>query len=234
MIRNTLFTFFFFLGIILISIIFIPSLFLNQKIVLFGGKIMGHWSALCLRIFLSTKIIIKGKENMITNEKFFIACSHQSMFETFYLQTIFNSPRFILKKELLKIPVFGWYLKKIGSISINRNKTTKDNLGFFDKISHYMISQSNRPLIIFPQGTRLSPDDRSPFKKGAGRIYDKLKIKCQPIAINSGNVWPKNNQLSNNKTITISILNPISSGLKKEEFLNMLESSIYSELDKIN
>ena len=194
---------------------------------------MGHWSALCLRIFLSTKIIIKGKENIITNEKFFIACSHQSMFETFYLQTIFNSPIFILKKELVKIPIFGWYLKKIGSISINRNKTTKDNLGFFDQIS-YMVNKSNRPLIIFPQGTRLSPDVRSPFKKGAGRIYDELKIKCQPVAINSGNTWPKNGPLKSNLILTISILKPIEARLDKETFLRNLQNNIYSELDILN
>ena len=194
---------------------------------------MGHWSALCLRIFLSTKIIIKGKENIITNEKFFIACSHQSMFETFYLQTIFNSPIFILKKELVKIPIFGWYLKKIGSISINRNKTTKDNLGFFDQIS-YMVNKSNRPLIIFPQGTRLSPDDRSPFKKGAGRIYDELKIKCQPLAINSGNTWPKNGPLKSNLILTISILKPIEARLDKETFLRNLQDNIYNELGILN
>ena len=233
MIRNFLFSIFFFLGIILISIIFIPSFFLPPKVVLLGGKIMGHWSALCLRIFLSTKIIIKGKENIITNEKFFIACSHQSMFETFYLQTIFNSPIFILKKELVKIPIFGWYLKKIGSISINRNKTTKDNLGFFDQIS-YMVNKSNRPLIIFPQGTRLSPDDRSPFKKGAGRIYDELKIKCQPLAINSGNTWPKNGPLKSNLILTVSILKPIEARLDKETFLRNLQDNIYSELDILN
>ena len=233
MIRNFLFSIFFFSGIFLICIIFLPSLFLPQKVVLFGGKIMGHWSALCLRIFLSTKIIIKGKENIIINEKFFIACSHQSMFETFYLQTIFNSPIFILKKELVKIPIFGWYLKKIGSISINRNKTTKDNLGFFDQIS-YMVNKSNRPLIIFPQGTRLSPDDRSPFKKGAGRIYDELKIKCQPVAINSGNTWPKNGPLKSNLILTISILKPIEARLDKETFLRNLQDNIYSELDFLN
>ena len=234
MIRNILFSFFFFLGIILISIIFLPSLFLNQKIVLFGGKVMGQWSAICLKVFLSTKIIIKGKENIITNAKFFIASSHQSMFETFYLQTIFNSPIFILKKELLQIPIFGWYLKKIGSISINRNKTTKDNLGFFDEISNYMINKSERPIIIFPQGTRLSPDDRSPFKKGAARIYDELKIKCQPVAINSGYVWPKKGVKKSNLNIIISILKPIEKGMKKEEFLNTLEQNIYSELNKLN
>ncbi len=195
---------------------------------------MGQWSAICLKVFLSTKIIIKGKENIITNEKFFIASSHQSMFETFYLQTIFNSPIFILKKELLQIPIFGWYLKKIGSISINRNKTTKDNLGFFDEISNYMINKSERPIIIFPQGTRLSPDDRSPFKKGAARIYDELKIKCQPVAINSGYVWPKKGVKKSNLNIIISILKPIEKGMKKEEFLKTLEQNIYSELNKLN
>ena len=96
MIRNFLFSIIFFTGIVLISIVFIPSFFLPKKIVLFGGKIMGYWSAICLKIFLSSKIIIKGKENIISNEKFFIASSHQSMFETFFLQTIFNSPVFIL------------------------------------------------------------------------------------------------------------------------------------------
>ena len=74
---------------------------------------MGHWSGICLKYFLSTKITIKGKENIIQNNKFFIASSHQSMFETFYLQTIFNAPVFILKRELLLIPIFGWYLKKL-------------------------------------------------------------------------------------------------------------------------
>jgi len=233
MIRNILFTIFFFLGIIFISIIFLPALIMPQKVTLVGGKIMGHWAKYCLRIFLSVKINIVGKENIITNEKFFIACSHQSMFETFVLQTIFNAPVFILKKELLKIPIFGAYLKKIGSISINRNKTTKENLGFFDEIVK-AVTNSKRPLLIFPQGTRVLPEERPKFKKGTGRIYETLKIKCQPVAVNSGYVWPKNKPLSSNKTITISILNPIDPGLNKEEFLNLLENNIYSELDKIN
>ena len=150
MIRNFFFSLFFFTGIILISIIFIPSFFLPQKFTLVGGKLMGYWSAYCLKIFLSTKIVIKGKENIVKDQKFFIACSHQSMFETFYLQTIFDSPIFILKKELLRIPIFGWYLRKIGSISIKRNKVTKENLGFFEEIKS-KINNTNRPVIIFPQ-----------------------------------------------------------------------------------
>ena len=150
MIRNLIFSIFFFTGIIIISLIFLPAFFLPQRIVFFGGKLMGYWTGFCLKFFLSTKIIIKGRENILNNTQFFIAASHQSMFETFYLQTIFNSPVFILKKELLLIPIFGWYLKKIGSVSIKRNKVTKDNLGFFEDISK-MIKESDRPLIIFPQ-----------------------------------------------------------------------------------
>ena len=233
MIRNFLFLLFFFKGIILISIIFIPTFFLPQKIVLFGGKLMGYWASFCLRVFLSTKITIKGKENIVRDKKFFIAASHQSMFETFFLQTIFNYPVFILKKELLIIPIFGWYLKKIGSISIKRNKISKENLGFFDDISK-LINSSNRPLIIFPQGTRLLPEDRSQFKKGAGRIYEELKIACQPIAINSGYTWPKIGLKKTNTNLTISILKPIEAGLDKKVFLDRLEKDIYSELDILN
>ncbi len=233
MIRSLFFKFFFYLGIIIICIIFLPSMLLPQKIVLLGGKIMGYWSKICLNIFLSTKIVVKGKEKLILNEKFFIACSHQSMFETFFLQTIFNSPVFILKKELLKIPVFGMYLKKIGSISINRDKTTKENIGFFEKIKT-LASSSNRPLIIFPQATRVAPEDRTPFKKGVSRIYENLKIKCQPVAINSGYVWPKIGKINANKTLIVSILEPIKPGMNENEFLNILQKKIYEELDRIN
>jgi|TARA_Y100000389_G_scaffold164053_1_gene167585 1-acyl-sn-glycerol-3-phosphate acyltransferase len=233
MIKNSIFTIFFFTGIILISLIFIPAFFLPQKIVLFGGRLMGYWTGFCLKFILSTKITIKGKENIVNDEKFFIAASHQSMFETFYLQTIFNSPVFILKKELMLIPIFGWYLKKIGSIAIKRRKITKDNLGFFENISE-AVSNSSRPLIIFPQGTRVLPNERPSFKKGSSRIYDELKIICQPVAINSGYVWPKKGLKKSGKTITISILKPITAGLSKENFIKILENDIYSELNLLN
>ena len=232
MIRSLIFKIFFYLGIILICLIFLPSLLLPQKIVLFGGKIMGHWSKICLNIFLSTKIIIKGKENLISEGKFFIACSHQSMFETFFLQTIFNSPVFILKKELLRIPVFGMYLKKIGSISIDRDKISKENLGFSDKIKS-VINSSNRPIIIFPQATRMAVEDRAPFLKGVSRIYEDLQIKCQPVAINSGNIWPKSGKLKPNGILVVSILKEIEPGMERKDFLNILQNNIFQELDKI-
>ena len=233
MFRNTIFSIFFFFGIILISLIFLPSLLMPQKVVIFGGKLMGYWSSFCLKFFLSTKITIKGLENINQNQKFFIAASHQSMFETFFLQTIFNGPIFILKNELLQIPIFGWYLKKIGSISIKRNKITKENLGFLDDIIKH-VNESNRPLIIFPQATRVLPYERPPFKKGVGKIYEQLKIECLPLAINSGVVWPKTGKKKSDKEIIVSILSPIKLGHDKETFLKILEKNIYDELNKVN
>ena len=110
---------------------------------------------------------------------------------------------------------------------------TKNNIGFFDDISN-MINKTRRPLIIFPQGTRVKPEDRPPFKKGCGRIYEELKISCQPVAINSGYVWPKKGYKKSNKVITISILKPIIAGHSKEEFIKILENNIYEELNLLN
>ena len=75
--------------------------------------------------------------------------------------------------------------------------------------------------------------DRSPFKKGVKRIYEELNIFCQPVALNSGSVWPKNGKLKLNKTLTISILDPISPGMNPDEFLNLIQKNIYEEIDKI-
>ena len=233
MIRSLLFNIFFYFGIILIFLLAIPTLILPNNIILWLGKICGYWLIFCLKFFLGTKIRVFGKENIIKNENYFIASAHQSIFETFFLQTIISSPIFILKKELLKIPVFGWHLKKINSIAIERNTTTKENLSFIDNIIN-TIKYTKRPLLIFPQGTRTPSEIKTPFKKGVGRIYELLKMKCLPIALNSGNIWPKNSSLKANGIITISILKPIESGINKEIFLKNLEENIYNEINRIN
>ena len=98
-------------------------------------------------------------------------------------------------------------------------------MSFYDDIIK-IVNNSDRPPIIFPQGTRVLPHERPIFKKGASRIYEELKISCQPIAINSGYVWPKKGKKGSNRTITVSILKPISKGLKKDEFIKILEKNI--------
>ena len=230
MIREIVFKFFFYTGVIAIFIVFIPALILPKKIVLIGGKILGYWIKFCLNFFLSVKVEVKGTENIPKNSNFFIASLHQSLIETFFLQAVFNYPIFILKKELLKIPIFGWHLKKIGSISIDRDKVSKENLGFYDKIIS-ITNITKRPVIIFPQATRTQIDDKQPFKKGVSKIYEKLNFICVPVALNSGIVWPKSGKLNSKKTITISILKHIPVGLGPDIFLKKLETELYNLKD---
>ena len=233
MIRNIFFLLVFYFGLIFLLVLFIPTLVLNKNLVILGGRILGYWTGFCLKLIMSTTIEIKGSDNLITNEKYFVVSSHQSIFETLFLQTIFDNSVFILKKELTKIPLFGWYLKKMGCISIDRNKISKENLSFSEEVAQF-VKDDYRTLIIFPQGTRKSYDDRSKFKKGFSRIYHSLKIACLPVAINSGKVWPKNGRLVPNQKITISILNLFAPGLEQNDLATKVEKSIYDELNNIS
>ena len=233
LLRSLLFNLFLYTGIILVFLIAIPALFLPAKITLLFGKFLGHYVVLIVRVLLNTKVEFKGIEKIPKDEKYFVASAHQSMFETFALQSVLDYPVFILKKELLKIPLFGQYLKKIKSIQIIRDTTTKENLNFFDKVAK-IIKNENRPLLIFPQGTRVKIDDRIPFKKGVGRIYEALNISCVPIALNSGKVWPKNGIIKHPGKITVSFLEPIKPGLNRDEFIKNLEVKIYDEIKNIS
>jgi len=231
--RSLLFNFFIYAGIVIVFLIAFPALFLPTKITLMFGKFLGHYVIFIVRIILNTKVEFRGVENIPNNERYFVASAHQSMFETFALQSVLDYPVFILKKELLKIPLFGQYLKKIKSIEIVRDTTTKENLNFFDKVAK-IVKNENRPLLIFPQGTRVKAEERVPFKKGVGRIYEALNISCVPIALNSGKVWPKNGIIKYPGKITVSFLEPIKPGLNKEEFIKNLEMKIYDEIKNIS
>ncbi len=232
-IRSLLFTILFYLTLILVFIIAIPTLILPSKATLICGKILAYIIIFLLKFTLGVKVTFSGIENLKKKERFFVASAHQSLLETFILQAPLQYPIFILKKELLKIPLFGWYLRKIGSIDIVRDTTTKDNLNFFDKINKN-IEISKRPLLIFPQGTRVKFGERLPFKKGVGKIYEALNLHCIPVALNTGKVWPKNSFLKYNHDIKISFLEPIEPGKDKNVFVNDLEEKIYSSIDSSN
>jgi 1-acyl-sn-glycerol-3-phosphate acyltransferase len=230
-IRSLIFNIFLYVGLILIFILAIPTLILPNKFTIFFGRVSAKYLVFILRIILNTKVIFHGVENLKKVENFFVASAHQSMFETFALQIPLDGPIFILKKELLNIPLFGWYLRKIGSIAIVRDTTTRENLNFFDKVRE-KIETSKRPLLIFPQGTRVKLDEQPPFKKGVGRIYKALNLPCVPVALNTGKVWPKNSFLKYPGDIHISFLEPVMSGKNNEEFVKDIENKIYTEIKK--
>ena len=230
-IRSLIFNIFLYFGLVAIFIFAIPTLILPNKYTIFFGRLSAKYIVVILRLILNTKVIFHGVENLKKEENFFVASAHQSMFETFALQIPLDGPIFILKKELLNIPLFGWYLRKIGAIAIVRETTTKENLNFFDKVKE-RIEKSKRPLLIFPQGTRVKLDEQPPFKKGVGRIYNALNLPCVPVALNTGKVWPKNSFMKYPGDIHISFLEPVASGKEGKEFTKDIENKIYTEIKK--
>ncbi len=231
--RSLFFNILLFGGIAIACVIAFPLLFLRDKHMICAGRILSKYIVFLLKIFIDVKINFKGIENLKKFDHYFVASAHQSMFETFGLQTVISGPIFILKKELMKIPFFGWCLKKIGAVAIVRDTATKENLNFFNRILE-QTNKSKRPLLIFPQGTRVPYKEKPNFKKGVARIYEALKLPCVPVALNTGRVWPKNSFNKYPGTITISFLKPIEPGLNKDEFLKKLQLIIYNEIDLID
>ncbi len=229
--KSLIFNIFLYLGLVTIFILAVPTLILPDKFTLFFGRLSAKYIVFLLKVILNTKVIFHGLENLKKTDHYFVASAHQSMFETFALQIPLESPIFILKKELLKIPLFGQYLKKIGSIEIIRETTTKENLNFFDRIKS-RIEEQKRPLLIFPQGTRVKFNEQPPFKKGVGRIYDSLNLPCIPVALNTGKIWPKNSFIKYTGDIHISFLEPIMPGKDKNDFVKEIEDKIYSEIKR--
>ena len=230
-IKSLIFNFFLYFGLILIFLLAIPTLILPDRFTIFFGRLSAKYIVLILKLVMNTKVIFHGEENLKKLDQFFVASAHQSMFETFALQIPLYGPIFILKKELLNIPLFGWYLRKIGSVSIIRETTTKENLNIFDKVKE-RLEKNKRPLLIFPQGTRVKLDEQPPFKKGVGRIYKTLNLPCIPVALNTGKVWPKNSFMKFSGDIHISFLDPIMPGKDNEDFIKEIENKIYTEIKK--
>jgi 1-acyl-sn-glycerol-3-phosphate acyltransferase len=226
--RSIIFNFVIYLIIILSCIVALPMLALPRKAYLSKlSNILGKLFIFFTQTILNTKVTFVGLEKIPKDRKFFIASAHQSMFETFVYNTVIPDCIFVIKKELLSIPLYGLYLKKLDYVSIDRGKTTKSNLNFFDNIFSN-IKNTDRTLIIFPQGTRVKYGEMPPLKKGTSRIYQSLNIPCLPIKLNTGSVWPKNSFLKYPGEIIFEIKDLIEPGLNNVQFTEALEKAIYN------
>ena len=224
--RSLIFNILIYVGIFISCFIGLPFLLLPKYFLRKLSSILGWYFIWLTKVILNTPVNIIGAEKLQRPQKFFIASAHQSMFETFVYNYIIPNGFFVLKKELMNIPIFGLYLKKLKCIPIERGKITKNNLNFSQQILKN-ISLGNT-LIIFPQGTRVSFDENIPLKKGAKRIYENLQIGCLPIKLDTGRVGPKNSFLKYPGEINFIFKDFIEPNLPSDEFVKKLENSFYS------
>lgn len=162
-----------------------------------------------------------GAENLPKDGCFLFACKHQSTWETYKLHLWLKDPAVIMKKELGRLPLWGWYARKMRSIFVDR----KAKGGMFASLITGAIKakKQGRPIVIFPQGTRTDPYDTRSYKKGVGILYEQLQVPIVPVALNSGLFWPRHSFIKKPGTVTVKILPPIMPGLSAEDALQQLE-----------
>lgn len=152
------------------------------------------------------------------------AMKHQSAFETLYLWQILPAPVFVLKKELLVIPIFGQYLAGTPIIAIDRKAGAKAIASMVTQAQHHLAA--GRQVVIFPEGTRSKPGEKKPYKGGIYALYKECGLPVIPVALNTGLCWPKHRFAKSAGTVTLQFLPPIAQGLEKEAFMQRLESEI--------
>ena len=211
----------------IIPIIYFPVFITkNSKLADHGAKVwavVGLWmlKKLCK---IDHKII--GLEK-IPKEPCIIACKHQSMWETIVMHLILERPVYVFKKELLKIPFYGWYLQIMSGIKVDRNGGIGALKDLIKQTKKYLVE--GQSIVIFPQGTRVpvgASTDQYPYQSGIAALYLSCGAKIVPAKLNSGIFWEKNKILKKAGTITLEFLDPIEAGLSKAEFMAKLEEKM--------
>jgi len=176
-----------------------------------------------LKIICGTRYEVRGVEN-IPQGAVLVAAKHQSAWDTFALLTLFDDPAMVLKRELVFIPLFGWFIPKFRMIPIERSSGAAALKAMVARARE--AAAMDRQIVIFPEGTRRVPGSAPAYKPGAAALYLQLGLACLPVALNSGLYWPRRKFLRYPGTIVVEILPPIEAGLKRREFAERLEGVI--------
>ncbi len=231
-IRSLLFQICFYTATILFMLAFLPVLPFISRQGLWNTCVkwwLGTMNWL-LRITCGVHTRITGHEN-VPDGPLLIAAKHQSAWETVALLSLFKDPAFILKRELMNIPVFGWYLKKLGMIPVDRS-AGPSALRDMTKRAR-AAADEGRQILIFPEGTRRAPGAPPAYKPGVSFLYTALKAPCLPVALNSGLFWPRRAFTRRPGTIRVELLPPLPAGLSRTEFSTRLETEIETASNRL-
>ena len=202
---------------------FLPSLLLPRRSYLAVVRAWARSNLLLHGVIVGVEIVVRGRHN-IPAGGLIVASKHQSAWETLALVAYFPDFAFILKRELLSVPLFGWYLRKAGQIPVDRGKRSKV-FAALDRAARDAAGQG-RQIVIFPEGTRRDPGAEPAYKFGVAHLYGALDVPCLPVAHNAGLLWPRRRFIKRPGTITVEFLEPIPPGLPKDEFFALLRERI--------
>lgn len=226
-VKSSLFNMFFLVWTLVWGGALLPVAICSKKAAFFIGYIWSVVLLKALKVICNISHEIEGIYN-IPKESCIVASKHESTWDTVFLLQSFYNPVFILKRELIYIPVYGLYLLCMGMIHINRKQKRKSVVVISDGSKN--VIQDNRKIIIFPQGTRTAPNEKQSYKSGIYAISKETNLPILPIVLNSGRLWGKNAFMKYPGVIKVKIMPLITPNYNsKKIFMESLENNIESE-----
>ena len=221
--RSIAFNLLFYLNLTVHLLVVLPTLVMPRRAIIAVATWWGRTNGWLLRVICGIKVEIRGISK-IPPGPLLVAAKHQSIWETFALLALFDDPAFILKRELLWLPFFGWYAAKAGMIPVDRGARAQA-LAALTQCARAELDR-NRQIVIFPEGTRRPAGAEPKYKYGVVHLYGACKVTCLPIALNSGLFWPRRSFWRLPGTILVEVLDPILPGLDQAVFAERLQTTI--------
>jgi 1-acyl-sn-glycerol-3-phosphate acyltransferase len=219
--RSLAFNALFYASLVVHGVVALPTLLLPPRFALAFIRSYALSMLWLLRVMCGITVEWRGLEK-IPQGACIIACKHQSAWETLSLYAVIYDPTYILKRELMWIPFFGWYAWKTGLIPVDRSA----GAGALSRMTRAAQRElkRGRQIVIFPEGTRRPPGAEPDYKPGATFLYSKTNVPCVPMALNSGLFWPRRSTRRVPGTIIAEVLAPIPPGLDRPAFAAKLQS----------
>ena len=220
LLRNILFDILFYLGsVVLVLLVAVGALF-GRRATIIGSRTWSTYARILTRTVLGIRIVWDGR---LPNEPVIVAAKHESFYEALLMPALFQAPSVIMKKELEKIPVWGWLVRRHGSIFVDR---AAGSAAMRDILARGGAALADgRPIVIFPEGSRADPGEQPTLRPGVVGLYRLLKVPVVPVALHSAHVWPRKG-LRRPGIVPIHIGEPIPPGLKRDEFEARLHTAI--------
>jgi 1-acyl-sn-glycerol-3-phosphate acyltransferase len=221
LLRSAIFLLWFATISVVLNLAFLPALAMPRRATLFAARLWSAGTLWGLKVFAALDYEVRGE---IPRGRVLVAAKHMSMWDTLTLYLLLDDSAFVIKRELLRIPFYGWYVKKAGSIAIDREGRASALREMAAAARDAIVA--DRPVVIFPEGTRKLPEAAPDYKPGVAALYRSLDVPCVPVALNSGLFWT--GFIKKRGRIVIEFLQPLPPGLTRQDFMRTLQERIES------
>ena len=223
--RSIIFMIVFYLGSIpVVSAAGLGALF-GQEAVIAGSRRWAQYHYWCVRWILGIRVVVEGE---FPTGACIIAMKHESMLEAIEILRLIDRPATVFKAELIRIPIWGWVARRHGVIPISREAGSAA-LRMMLKAAREAAA-ADRPIVIFPEGTRVAPGERPALRPGIAGLYKTLGLPVYPVALNTGRLWPKGKFQRYPGVVTVQVGDPIPAGLPRED----IEQRIHTAINRLN